>query len=640
MFRALLIFVLAASAVAANDDAAQTILHMLDYVGVDYPEAVADGKVKDADEFKEMVEFTTRVVSLLRMLPDNPQQAQLALDAEALASAVTKKRPAAEVAALAGKLRWAVIGAYKVAVAPKAPPSRERGADLYRQMCVACHGVEGRGDGASGAKLQPAPTNFHDRDRMARRSAFGLYNAITLGIEGTAMQSYRSLAEDDRWALAFHVASFALLRDQRNAGEMLWNAGKGRQAFSAIDNVATLSRNEVKERFGDEAVAMQAYLLSRPESVRQTDRSPIAFSVERLEAALAAYRGGDRDGAQRLAISAYLEGFELAEATLKNIDADLTRRIENEMMALRALITRGAPLDDMTTQHAKVVALLASARERMESATPSAQAIFVSAFLILLREGLEAILVLAAIIAFVVRAGRREALPYVHVGWGAALLSGALTWFAATYVVGISGANREITEGCTALLAAAMLLYVGVWLHSKSYAAAWQRFIHDRVGEALQKKTLWALAIVSFLAVYREIFEIVLFYQALWAQSGDQAPDALVAGIVVALVALAAVGWAILRYSVRLPIGPFFAITSVLIALLGVVFTGNGIAALQEAGIVGVDPIGLVTIPALGIHPTVQTTLAQIVAAALVGACFYLARRRARAAITSRTNPA
>ena len=97
---------------------------------------------------------------------------------------------------------------------------------------------------------------------------------------------------------------------------------------------------------------------------------------------------------------------------------------------------------------------------------------------------------------------------------------GAATWVAATYLLATTGANREMTEGASALLAAAMLLYVGYWLHGKSYSQAWQSFIREQVTQALAERTLWAMAGISFLAVYRDLFEIILFYQSLWAQVG------------------------------------------------------------------------------------------------------------------------
>jgi high-affinity iron transporter len=247
--------------------------------------------------------------------------------------------------------------------------------------------------------------------------------------------------------------------------------------------------------------------------------------------------------------------------------------------------------------------------------------------LILLREGLEAILVLAAIIAFVRKTGRREAMPWIHAGWAGAVALGVVTWFVAERVITISGANRELTEGITALLAAAMLLYVGYWLHSKSYAQAWQHFIRDQVNTALGKGTVWALAGVSFLAVYREAFEIVLFYQALWLQAGESGRQSVLGGIAVAAVLLALLAWAILKYSVRLPIGPFFAITAGLLALLAVVFAGHGVAALQEAGVLDASPVGMVAIPMLGVHPTLQGLGTQAAALALVLIGVWMARR-------------
>ena len=623
----------------AQGESAQTVLHLLDYIGVDYSEAVENGKVKNEDEYKEMVEFATQVTALLKTLPANPQQAALAAEAGRLARRVNEKAPASEIAEISAQLRWALISAYNIQVAPKAAPDLARGATLYRTLCVACHGAEGKGDGPAGAKLDPAPSNFHNAERMAQRSAYGLYNTISLGVAGTAMAAFKQLSEEDRWALAFYVAGFPL-EETRKPGEALWRSGKGKQAFPDLANVATLSANEVKNRFGAEAVPVQAYLLANSQALDAGKPGPIAFALSTLREAVATYRKGDRAAAQKLAITAYLEGFELAEATLRNVDPQLVVETEREMMAMRTLIQRGAEAGDVERQFEKTAAFLARAQERLAGEAFSPGATFASSLLILLREGLEAILVLAAIFAFLVKAGRRDAVPYAHAGWVAAVVLGAVTWIIATYAVGMSGANREITEGVTALLAAAMLIYVGFWLHGKAYAHAWQRFIREQVGAALEKKTLWAIAAVSFLAVYRELFEIVLFYQALWAQAGDAGQGAFLAGIVVAAVLLAAIGWAIFKYSVRLPIGPFFAVMSVLLALLAVVFAGNGVAALQEAGVIGVDPVVFVSLPALGLHPTLQTMGAQVLALVIVVASFCLASRAGRGSAASRGGPA
>jgi high-affinity iron transporter len=615
---------------AAQENAAQTVLHMLDYVGVDYAGAVEGGKVKDEGEFKEMVEFTTEAVTLLGALPANPQRAALVAEARKLARMVENKAAPGEVAAAAGKLRWAVIAAYNVTVAPKAAPDLAAGAKLYQSQCAACHGAEGKGDGPAGAKLDPAPANFHDRERMAQRSVYGLYSTITLGVKGTSMAPFGQLGEQERWALAFHVAGMGAAPADRVRGEKLWREGQGRQAFPDLANLATLSHDEMQARYGEEAAAVWSYLVGQPDAVTRGKPGPIDLSLAKLEEALAAYRAGDRAAALQLAITAYLEGFELAEASLRNVDEPLMIETEREMIALRAMIADGKPLPEVEQRHAKVRSLLEQSRERLSGDSLSPGATFTSALIILLREGLEAILVLAAILAFLVKTSRRDALPYVHAGWIGALLLGALTWFAASYVIGVSGASREITEGVTALLSAAILVYVGLWLHGKAYAHRWREFIREQIDTALGKRTMWAMAAVSFLAVYREVFETVLFYEALWAQTGSAGQGALLGGIAVGTVLLVATAWAIFKYSVRLPIGPFFAVTSVLLAAMAVIFAGQGIAALQEAGQVPISSVDFVRVPALGIFPTVQSLGMQVAVLVLLGAGFLIAGRGGR----------
>src|SRR5574340_551535 len=147
----------AASVQQAADSAApaQTVVHMLDYLGVDYPGAVENGRIKNQDEFKEMVEFGTQIVALLKSLPARPEQPQLVADAEKVARMIQGKSAAADIAAASGTLRWAVIGAYRLAIAPKGAPDLRAGARLYQAQCAACHGAGGKGDGPAGVKLDP-----------------------------------------------------------------------------------------------------------------------------------------------------------------------------------------------------------------------------------------------------------------------------------------------------------------------------------------------------------------------------------------------------------------------------------------------------------------------------------------------------
>ena len=626
--RLLVLFFAAALSGMAAAQEAQTILHLLDYIGVDYPEAVEAGKIKNADEYKEMLEFTSQVARQVKGLPDNAKKQALVANAAVLAKLVQDKAAPAAIADAAGKLRWAIVAAYNLRLAPRAAPDPARGKALYAKHCAACHGAEGRGDGPAAKGLEPAPSSFHDLERMAQRSTYGLYNIITLGVAGTSMAPFKHLSEEDRWALAFVVSVMGVPASRVKEGERVWRSGKLRHPLPDLDDVVTLSNNEIAARFGEEAARVQDYLRAHPEVLKP---SPIGFARQKLAEALEAYRRGDRADARQAALSGYLEGFELVEASLANVDAGLMRETEREMIELRAAIERGEPAETLAKRAERVDALLGASAEKLGAGGLSDATAFTASLIILLREGLEAILVLAAIIAFVAKTGRRDALPWVHGGWVAALVLGALTWVLATFVVNISGANRELTEGVTALVAAAVLLYVGYWLHGKSYAQAWTRFIGEQVGQALAKRTLWAMAAVSFLAVYREMFEIVLFYQALWAQAGEAGRASVLGGAAAAAVLLAAIGLALFKYSVRLPIGPFFGSMSALLALLAVVFTGHGVAALQEAGVIQASRLGFNPLPLLGIYPSAEALGAQLFAAVLVALGFWAARRSAAA---------
>lgn len=618
----------APSGPAADEQKAQTVIHLLDYVGVDYPEFVKDGKVLDEAEYQEQREFATQSIALLEQLPAAPEKAGVIARARELLGLVEAKAPGEKVSALAAGVRADVIRTWKLAVAPRQAPDLQRAAALYQSQCASCHGEQGRGDGAAGKGMDPAPSNFHDEARMSQRSLYGLYNTITLGVNGTGMRGFAELSEADRWALAFFAGNLRAQPADVQKGQAAWQAGTGKQAFAQLRDVVMPAPGEVAAR--DAALGpVHAYLTAHPEALAVNRPSPIAFAREQVARATEAVRRGERQVARQHAITAYLEGFELVEAALDNVDAPLRQQIEREMMALRSTIADGDPADAVAAAATRVDGLLEQADDKLSSGGLSPTTAFLSSLVILLREGLEAILVLAAISAFVVKTGRRDAMPYVHAGWIGAVVLGVATWVVANYVVSISGADRELTEGVTALVAAAMLLYVGWWLHARSYAQAWQSFIREQVTAALGKRTLWAMAGVSFLAVYRELFEIILFYQTLWLQAGEEGRAAVLWGIAAATVLLALVGGALLRYSVRLPIGPFFGVTSALLALLAVVFVGNGVAALQEAGVVHSTFVGSFTVPLLGIYPTAQSLGWQGAALAAVLLGLFLNHRRA-----------
>ena len=620
----------AGTAMAANapETEAQQVLHLLDYVAVEYPTFVSDGRVSNQSEFEEQVEFSDQVARLIAALPPNSKQTFLVKSARDLHAAVVAKADAVFVVQHARALQSNLINAYDIRIAHSKAPDSARGESLYRSTCAGCHGNSGDGKGAQAGALNPAPTNFTDPARQSQRSPFTLYNTITLGVDGTAMRGFSNLSDQDRWALAFYVSGFVASDADRDQGAKLWHKGVvERLQFSSLDQLASMTPAKARAS-GESVYPVLAYLRAHPEALLTGGSGqPLDVALEKLDESIRLYAAGRREAAHQAALSVYLDGFELAEARLPS---DMRSRVEQKMMGFRALIRNGAPLEEVQSAAFDLANEFRAARGVATEDTASPATNFAASFIIILREGLEAMLVVAAIAAFLIRSGRRDALSYVHLGWIAALAAGGITWLLSSTLYSLSGAQRETTEGVTALIASAVLLYAGYWLHSKSHATRWQSFIRGEVTGALSSGQLWGLALISFLAVYREAFETVLFMQALWIEAGTAGRSALIGGMSVGAAGLVAAAWLIARFSAKLPLGLFFTVSAFFLAALAVVFAGRGIAALQAAGKLPMDPISIPGVPVLGIYPNVQGLVLQVLLITLIATGFFYSRTASR----------
>ena len=623
----------AAGAQAAEATASvQTTWRLLDYVAVDYREAVRDGRVVNAAEYAEMREFARTARSNLAALPAKSAKPRLVAQAGRLEQLIAAKRSPEEVNAAARSLAANLLAAYPVPLSPSAAPDLNRGQALYSAQCAACHGAAGAADGPAAQGLDPPAIAFTDRQRADERSIFALYQVVTQGLEGTAMTSFAHLSEEDRWALAFSAGNFAFTEEQRRAGERLWRQDEEvRKLVPDLESLVRMTPAGLAERVGRErAELITAYLRSTPAAVMEASGGSLNLARNRLKQSVAAYAAGQPDTARRLALSAYLDGFEPVEGLLSTRDAALMTRIEGAMAELRSLMDRGEPASAVTKQGAVLSDLFTQAEAALAPDQATDASSFAAAFTILLREGLEALLIVIAMIAFLRKADRRDVLPYVHGGWVVALLAGLATWWAATTLIAVSGASRELMEGFGSLFAAIVLLSVGIWMHGKSNAQVWQRYIREKLDHVLSNRSAWFLFLLTFVVVYREVFETILFYATMWSQGGH---GALLAGALTGAAVLGVVAWAMLRYSTKLPITQFFALSAVLIAVLAVVLAGKGVAGLQEAGLLAITPLaGAPRSDLLGLYPTLQTLLAQVVAAAVVVLGFYANRRAALAA--------
>ena len=612
LLMAVFIFPAFVAANSANPDAevqasAQKMVHILDYIAVEYASVVQNGVVTNKDEYQEQMEFAEQLTRLVKQLPDAAAKSILEENANQLSHSIHQKEAGDKVAVLCNTMSLRLIETFEVSVAPRIAPTLDNAANLFQENCSGCHGGQGYGDGPRAAGLQPSPANFHERERQQHRSVFSLYNTISLGVKGTSMASFGQLTSQQRWQLAFYVSDFFATDVERAKGEAFLTETKSRPAIKNLRQLTQYTPAQVAAKFGDDGLAELAYLRSNPAELQSRVITPIQVAEDSLRASLTAYKNGDVQSAYDLAVAAYLDGFELAETRLNSAAPELRLQIEEAMLQYRDMIKRDADKAEVQEANANLIELLSIAYEKLHTTNLSSSVNFLSAFLILLREGIEAILILAAISAVLIKTGRSEMLTYLHYGWLTALALGGITWFVAAHFINISGANREVTEGITALVSAVMLIYVGFWLHKQTYAMHWQHFIRAKVSQSLTNSALTGLAVVAFVAVYREVFESILFFHTLLLQTSSEGHIQIMSGILTAAVLLVVIAWGVFKFSVRLPLKLFFRINSVFLYLLAIVFAGKGIAALQEAGKLRVDPVNFFEIDALGIFPNLES---------------------------------
>ncbi|MDU8456257.1 cytochrome c/FTR1 family iron permease [Pseudomonas syringae group sp. J254-4] len=603
-------------------EGAAQALHLLDYLGADYPATVADGKVVNTAEYQQQVDNLAALQSLVVALPQRAERADLEQAVTQLKNAVASRQDGVQVARQARQLSAKLALAYEVSQAPAITPDPARGAPLYAQHCSVCHGDSGAGDGPAGIGLEPPPSNLRDTARLDRLSLYDLYNATGLGIAGTDMPAFADQLDDrQRWDIATYIASFS--------AQPVANPAK-------TFNIADLARQtpaEVQAAEGADASATFRVQRAQPPQVQRGPAQLLDYTSVTLDKSLAAYKAGDREQAYDLSVAAYLEGFELVESSLDNVDANVRKDTEKSLMAYRQSLQDSLPLAQVAQKLEAAKGKLKESAGLLGSDGLSLSLSYVSGLLILLREGLEAILVLAAILAFLRNTGQQSAVRSVNIGWGLALLAGLGTWALAAYVIDVSGAQRELLEGATALFASVMVLWLGVWMHDRRHAAAWQDYVKSSLVGGGGR---FGFAVLAFFSVYRELFEVILFYETLWLQAGPAGHDAVLAGGATALVLLVGLAWVILRGSAKLPLSLFFGINAALLCALSVVFAGHGVKALQEAGIFGTRPVPFFEFDWLGIHADLYSLSAQAIAltaiAVLYGRSRLAEKRRLQAA--------
>lgn len=257
---------------------------------------------------------------------------------------------------------------------------------------------------------------------------------------------------------------------------------------------------------------------------------------------------------------------------------------------------------------------------------------FWDAALILLREGLEALLIILALVAFLKKSDQRHMEKWIYVGAGAGIaLSAVAAIFMSVFFNSSSmDTNRELIEGYIGLIAAVMMLGVGIWMHSKSNIKSWNAYIAKQMNHAISKGSIIAMASISFLSVFREGAETLIFYAGI---APKMPTNQFILGIAIAVIILAVVAFVLLKASGKIPIHRFFAVATILIYVLTFKIIGVSLHKLQLLGDIPTTVIdGLPIWPTIGFYPTVETIIGQVILLILVVLAFMWKRRNEKKA--------
>jgi high-affinity iron transporter len=565
---ALLFLVATADAGAAQENSAKRLSSIVSVAVEEYGKAVdSGGKLVSRDEYDETTGFLqdARVVAN-RLRGYNAPLAQAILDT--LIIAVNRRIPPADIKLIHARFNGA-LGTAGAMDLPTGPLDTARGLQLYTQNCASCHGDRGLGDGvAAAASPLPVPA-IGSKSKTPDLTPALAYNVVSVGIRGTPMASFAAtLSPQDRWNVVNYIYTLRGTKMELPAAPDATSAPgapAARSVLALLDSALEFAKKGRTADAGDRA--FDAYIAFEPLETPARARQPgLVASMERHFADFkGALRGKDLSVAQRARDA---------------IALDLPRIVE------------------------------------LTKPTGSGLGAFFQSFLIILREGFEAILVIGAVVAFLIKTGNRDRLHSIWMGIALGLVASALMAVILQTVFAHLPMSREIIEGVTMLAAVAVLFSVSYWLISKVEAAKWQKFIREKVSSALDHGGGKALAIVAFLAVFREGAETALFYQALFSEGSGAVP--LILGIVVGGMALAVIFTLFYRFGVRIPMRPFFTITSVLLYYLAFVFIGKGVRELQEGDVIGITVLrGWPSVPSMGVFPSMETLIAQGILLAL-----------------------
>ncbi len=578
-------------------------VHLLSYLAQDYGEAVQDGVIVSKEEYQEQIDFISEVV---RISETNNYDKALKDSIASLNSKILLKDRVLVVSEAATRSKSAILKKYNLLTFPSKTIDLVKANKLYMNNCMSCHGETGRGDGISGKGLEPAPTDFHDLERMHNVSPYGAFNTISLGVNGTGMASHDYISEEDRWSLAYYISAFRF-----------GNIKEIKSLKLDIKESSALSDNEIKEIYSIDEEEFLGVL----SSVRNTKASPpsaggegqleihLNKAIKDLKNSFNLYKSGQIDDAKNLSLIAYLKGIEPVEGILRSQDSEIVNKIEGELSKYRHLLNEKDSVNEIENVLNPILLQLEKFKNQASFDKVNSSS-FLMSFGIVLREAFEAGLILFLLLGITRKARASKFNKKIHLGWISSLTLGILLFVILELFFEVSGELAESIEGYTAIIASVMLFYVGYWLHKNTDVKKIQDTLSSALNTSVSSGKGNALFLISFASCFREVFETILFLKIIIIDGHNVFYVGLGAIIAIGLT-MGIISFAI-KYSIKLNLKYLFKASTVLIVGLSIIFLGRGIGALQKTGVLDQTRIDILSLPSIGFNSTLEVLIAQI----------------------------
>jgi high-affinity iron transporter len=573
----------------------QRAVGVLQYLSSDYPAAVTSKDPAELAEQQGLVKDAE--AALLELGPaGQPFRQRLSAVAARVAQGTDPEGVARDCRTLVDDM--AKAGGLRRS--PRAAPDLANGARLYQGSCAICHAADGSGRTAAAAGQEPPPADLRSAVRMGPYTAYRAFNVLALGVEGTAMPSYPTLSEDERWALSFYVLA---LRQP---------ACKRQPPRAPLELLANATDADLAAEYGAAEVPCLRRVMPRAD-----EDEALAATLAGVTRARGLGASGDFQGARQELLDTYLKVFEPVEPALRARHPALVTRFEDGLLRGRVLAERRDTR--FSAEMLSLQALLEDAA-RSRHSTPQTATVFWLALLVVVREGFEVVIVIAALLAVLKKVGQLEKARLVHAGWVTALVAGALCFIFGRKL--LAGVNREVLEGAAGLLASAMLVYAALWLNAKSNLRRYMGELRGRMQGALGRSSGFGLFAISFTALFRESFETAVFLEGLSVDS----PRGALLGAGAGLVVMAALVLLIRRVGYVLPMKPLFTLSTWVLYGTAVVLLGQGLHAFQETGLLPLVPVRGPRLDMLGLFPDALTLVPQLALALAPLALFFFRR--------------